>query len=70
MERLEPFPFVHTVVALNPLTPFIRAYQETIFFGQVPSVLSWASMIGVSVAVWCAGAWLFERLSETLVEAV
>ncbi len=70
LERLEKFPLVQTVVTLNPLTPFIQAYQDTVFFGRVPSALAWTAMLGVSLAVWAAGAWLFERLSETLVEAV
>ena len=69
-ERLEDYPLVHGVVAANPFTPFIEAYQQTVFFGQVPPASAWLHMSLVSLVSWALGAWLFQRLSETLVEAV
>lgn len=68
--RLENFPWVHAVVAGNPFTPFIQACQQTIFFGQVPAAGLWIHMVLVSLVTWALGAWVFERLSDTLVEAV
>ena len=70
LERLKSFPAVHAVVAANPMTPFMRAYQDLVFFGRFPSLASWAVMVAISLFCWAAGAWLFERLSDTLVEAV
>lgn len=58
------------VIRLNPFTPFILAYQETLFAGTVPGPWLWLQMVVVSAAAWAAGAWLFQRLRETLVEAV
>jgi len=57
------------VVRLNPFTPFTRAYQDVLFFGRAPEPLLWAQMALVSLVFWAIGAWLFDRLRETLVEA-
>lgn len=70
LEVLEGHRLVHWVVAHNPLTPFIRAYQEALFRGEWPPLGTWFEMSLVSVVVWAAGAWVFDRLSDTLVEAV
>ncbi len=55
---------------LNPFTPFTTAYQEILYFGSVPGIGMWLHMAIWSAVVWSAGAWLFERLSDGLVEAV
>jgi len=54
------------VVRLNPFT---RAYQDVLFFGRAPEGVLWAQMALVSLVFWSVGAWLFDRLRETLVEA-
>ena len=63
-------PALRLLVRVNPLTPFALAYQETLFFGRPPAPELWIQMALVSLVAWLAGAWLFERLRETLVEAV
>ncbi len=70
LKVLEPHPLVHRVVAFNPITPFIRSYQQAIFYGTWPEMGLWLAMAGVSALIWALGAWLFDRLSDTLVEAV
>lgn len=55
-------------VRLNPFTPFILAYQDVLFRGQIPDPLLWTQMALVSLVLWAFGAGLFERLRETLVE--
>ena len=70
LERIEAFPLVYGVVTMNPLTPFLRAYQLAIFFGETPGLGLWLTMIAISLTTWTVGAFIFERLSETLVEAV
>jgi ABC-type polysaccharide/polyol phosphate export permease len=57
------------VVRLNPFTPFTRAYQDVLFFGRAPEGVLWAQMALVSLVFWSVGAWIFDRLRETLVEA-
>ncbi len=54
----------------TPSRPFARAYQEAVFYGRVPSPGLWLAMLASSAIVWWLGATLFDRLSETLVEAV
>lgn len=58
------------LVAANPMTPFIRLYQELLFFGRVPGPGLWLQAAGLALVAWAIGSWLFERLSQTLVEAV
>ena len=58
------------VVQLNPFTPFTLAYQDVLFYNRIPLPLHWAQMAIVSLLFWALGAWLFDRLRETLAEAV
>jgi lipopolysaccharide transport system permease protein len=69
IETLRRYPGIYWVVRLNPFTPFTLAYQETLFRGHVPSPYLWVQMAIVSLVAWLVGAWLFDRLRETLVEA-
>jgi lipopolysaccharide transport system permease protein len=57
-------------LSLNPVTPFVRLYQELLFSGQVPGAALWLQAGGLALLAWAAGSWLFDRLSHTLVEAV
>jgi ABC-type polysaccharide/polyol phosphate export permease len=58
------------LVAANPVTPFVRLYQELLFFGHVPGPSLWLQAAGLALIAWALGSWLFERLAGTLVEAV
>jgi len=57
------------LIRLNPFTPFTLAYQQLLFHGVVPDLTLWVQMIVVSAIGWLLGTALFERLSDTLVEA-
>lgn len=70
LSTLEAFPPLHFAVARNPFTPFMLAYQEAMFFGRVPGVWLWLEMLVIGGVFWALGAWIFDRLSATLVEAV
>ncbi|MEM1206378.1 MAG: ABC transporter permease, partial [Acidobacteriota bacterium] len=70
LESLGGLPWVQAVVARNPFTPFMIGYQKTLFYGQVPGVGLWLEMVVWSGLAWAFGAFIFDRLSETLVEAV
>ncbi|HRC84000.1 MAG TPA: ABC transporter permease [Thermoanaerobaculia bacterium] len=58
------------VVRVNPVTPFILAYQQLLFYGQLPGVTVWLQMLGAALAACALGGWVFHRLRDTLVEAV
>ena len=65
-----PLPALRTLVRFNPFTPFTLAWQATLFEGAVPPAAVWLHMAAVALVAWAAGAALFGRLRETLVEAV
>jgi len=65
-----PVEWIRTLLRANPLTPYTLAYQATLFHGRLPDAELWLQMVAISAAGWCAGAWLFSRLRETVVEAV
>ena len=64
-------PLLHEIVRwANPFTPFTLAYQQVLFYGAVPAAEVWIHMVATSLLAWLAGAWVFERLRDTLIEAV
>jgi len=67
---LEGHRLIYAVVSHNPITPFIRSFQRAIFYGEWPVMSLWVEMLIVSTAIWALGAWVFDRLRDTLVEAV
>ncbi len=70
LKALDGVSWLRWLVAANPFTPFLQAYQDTLFYGRVPSLGAWGVMLLVSLLIWAFGASLFDRLSDTLVEAV
>lgn len=58
------------LILANPFTPYALAYQRMLFQGVVPEPWIWGAMLIFSTLAWVLGAGLFERLRETLVEAV
>jgi len=54
----------------NPFTPFTEATQEALFRGVWPEPTLWLHMGLWAVACWVLGVWLFDRLRDSLVEAV
>lgn len=67
--RAVPVDWIRTLIRANPLTPYTLAYQATLFHGRLPETELWLQMVAISAVGWCAGAWLFSRLRETVVEA-
>ncbi|HVR30136.1 MAG TPA: ABC transporter permease [Thermoanaerobaculia bacterium] len=65
-----PYQTLRALILWNPLTPFVLAYQDVLFRGRAPEPAVWAGMALASVVAWSLGAWVFDRLSDTLIEAV
>jgi len=61
---------LHTLLRLNPMTHVIVAYQEALFFGTVHHLRGLALAAAAAVLAFAAGAFLFERLRDTLAEEV
>jgi ABC-type polysaccharide/polyol phosphate export permease len=65
-----PAGWVRRALAANPFTPFTLAYQQLLFSGELPAAGLWLQMAVLAALAWALGSFLFERLRETLVEAV
>ena len=63
-------PALRHLVRLNPVTPFTLAYQDALFAGRFPPLALWLEMAAVALVAWVVGCWIFDRLRETLVEAL
>jgi lipopolysaccharide transport system permease protein len=59
-----------TLLALNPVTPFFVAYQETLLYNRLVSWEDFGVMIGCGVIVLLVGVLIFERLRWSLAEEV
>jgi ABC-type polysaccharide/polyol phosphate export permease len=70
LRTLDSIPPLHFAVSRNPMTCYMLSYQELLFYGRLPSAWLWLEMGIMSVLFFALGAWLFDRLSETLGEAV
>ena len=63
-------PALQVLIRLNPFSPFTLAYQDMLFFGTLPSPGEWMHMAILALGAWGLGTWLFDRLSDTVAEAV
>ena len=70
IDGLAGIPWLAQVMNLNPGTPFVRIFQEVLFYGRIPGLDLWCQSVGLSLIFWALGTWVFRRLSPTLVEAV
>lgn len=70
LASLDAFPRLRAFIRANPFTSYTLAYQDALFYGRVPGPWLWIEMAAVGVAVFLLGSAVFERLRESLVEAV
>jgi ABC-type polysaccharide/polyol phosphate export permease len=61
---------LRTVLRLNPMTPFVIAYQDIFFFGRLPSTSDTILILAYSFVSLLAGFFIFDRLRDTLAEAI
>ena len=61
---------LHALLRWNPMTHVIVAYQELLFFGGLRHYRGLALSALAAVLAFAAGAFLFERLRDTLAEEV
>ncbi len=54
----------------NPFTALITAYQEALFFGQVPPPMTWLLVVVWAIGLWAIGSWIFARLAPGMAESV
>jgi lipopolysaccharide transport system permease protein len=61
---------LRALLHLNPMTPFVLGYQDIFFFGRVPSPSNMALMVLYALVSLTLGFGVFERLRDTLAEAI
>lgn len=61
---------LHALLRVNPMTHVIVAYQEALFYGSIQHVKGLALAAVAALLAFAAGAFLFERLRDTLAEEV
>lgn len=54
-------PFLQPLLALNPLTPLVRAYRDVFLYGLVPSGLGVLWLAAAGAGVFAIGAVIFTR---------
>ena len=57
-------------VLLSPMSPFVLAYQQIAYYGQVPDLRVWAAATVYAVVALCGGFALFIHLQHEFVEQV
>jgi ABC-type polysaccharide/polyol phosphate export permease len=62
--------FVRALLRLNPMTPFVVSYQDVLFFGRLPGLSDVLLMIAYALASMMLGFTVFDRLRDTLAEAI
>jgi ABC-type polysaccharide/polyol phosphate export permease len=58
------------LLRLNPMTPFVVAYQDVIFFRHLPGAADTFLIVAYSFVALGAGLVVFGRLRDTLAEAI
>jgi ABC-type polysaccharide/polyol phosphate export permease len=61
---------LRALLRFNPMTPFVVSYQDVMFFGRLPSLSDAALMIAYAGGSLALGFFVFDRLRDTLAEAI
>ena len=62
--------WLRALLRLNPMTPFVVSYQDVLFFGRWPSPSDIFLIVAYSLASLALGVTVFDRLRDTLAEAI
>lgn len=61
---------LRALLRLNPMTPFVVSYQDILFFGHLPGLADTLLMLAYSFLSIALGFAVFDRLRDTLAEAI
>jgi lipopolysaccharide transport system permease protein len=61
---------LRAMLRVNPMTPFVVSYQDVLFFGRLPNVSDAVLMVVYAAVSLYLGFLVFERLRDTLAEAI
>jgi len=61
---------LRAMLRVNPMTPFVVAYQDVLFFGRIPNVSDIVLILAYAGGSLYLGMLVFDRLRDTLAEAI
>lgn len=61
---------IRALLRVNPMTAFVVAYQDVFFWGRLPSISDSVLIVLYSCASLALGFFVFDRLRDTLAEAI
>lgn len=61
---------LRALLRMNPMTPFIVAYQDIFFFGRLPNLSDAILIVAYAGTSLFVGFFVFDRLRDTLAEAI
>lgn len=61
---------LRALLRINPMTPFVVAYQDIFFFGRIPNLSDTVLILTYSFGSLLLGFFVFDRLRDTLAEAI
>ena len=69
IDRIESRP-LRALLRVNPMTPFVVAYQDIFFFGRMPNLSDSVLIVTYAGVSLTMGFFVFDRLRDTLAEAI
>jgi ABC-type polysaccharide/polyol phosphate export permease len=61
---------LRALLRVNPMTPFVVAYQDIFFFGRLPNLSDAILIVAYAGTSLIMGFFVFDRLRDTLAEAI
>ncbi len=61
---------LRALLRLNPMTPFVVSYQDVLFYGHLPGLADTLLMVSYAFVSIAVGFSVFDRLRDTLAEAI
>ena len=61
---------LRAMLRVNPMTPFVVAYQDVFFFGRLPNLSDSVLIVAYAFGSMTMGLFVFDRLRDTLAEAI
>ena len=70
--RIDAMPsrFLRALLRINPMTPFVVAYQDVFFWGRLPNLSDALLIVFYAFGSVALGFFVFDRLRDTLAEAI
>jgi lipopolysaccharide transport system permease protein len=61
---------LRALLRVNPMTPFVVAYQDVLFYGRLPHLFDAVLIVVYATGSLAIGFTVFDRLRDTLAEAI